>query len=126
MTTLSLLTPSGRLTLGNLLGALRPMADRQRDAYYGISDLHAMTTPHDPALLRERTREMATLLLAAGLERSTLFRAERGPGPHRAGLPAGVHRPHRRAEPDGAVQGEVEAGLAESTPSGSRSTPTRC
>ena len=73
MTTLSLLTPSGRLTLGNLLGALRPMADRQQDAYYGISDLHAMTTPHDPALLRERTREMATLLLAAGLERSTLF-----------------------------------------------------
>jgi len=73
MTTLSLLTPSGRLTLGNLLGALRPMADLQRDAYYGISDLHAMTTPHDPALLRERTREMTTLLLAAGLERSTLF-----------------------------------------------------
>jgi tryptophanyl-tRNA synthetase len=73
MTTLSLLTPSGRLTLGNLLGALRPMAERQQDAYYGISDLHAMTTPHDPALLRERTREMATLLLAAGLERSTLF-----------------------------------------------------
>ena len=73
MTTLSLLTPSGRLTLGNLLGALRPMAERQRDAYYGISDLHAMTTTHDPALLRERTREMATLLLAAGLERSTLF-----------------------------------------------------
>jgi tryptophanyl-tRNA synthetase len=73
MTTLSLLTPSGRLTLGNLLGALRPMADRQQDAYYGISDLHAMTTTHDPVLLRERTREMATLLLAAGLERSTLF-----------------------------------------------------
>ena len=73
MTTLSLLTPSGRLTLGNLLGALRPMAERQQDAYYGVSDLHALTTPHDPALLRERTREMATLLLAAGLERSTLF-----------------------------------------------------
>jgi tryptophanyl-tRNA synthetase len=73
MTTLSLLTPSGRLTLGNLLGALRPMAERQHDAYYGISDLHALTTAHDPTLLRERTRELATLLLAAGLERSTLF-----------------------------------------------------
>jgi tryptophanyl-tRNA synthetase len=73
-TTLSLLTPSGRLTLGNLLGALRPMAARQEDAYYGLSDLHAMTTPHDPALLRARTREMATLLLAAGLDRATLFR----------------------------------------------------
>jgi len=78
-TTLSLLTPSGRLTLGNLLGALRPMAARQDDAYYGLSDLHAMTTPHDPALLRERTREMATLLLAAGLDRATLFRQSRVP-----------------------------------------------
>jgi tryptophanyl-tRNA synthetase len=79
MTTLSLLTPSGRLTLGNLLGALRPMAERQQDAYYGISDLHAMTTPHDPALLRERSREMSTLLLAAGLDRSILFRQSEVP-----------------------------------------------
>jgi tryptophanyl-tRNA synthetase len=73
-TTLSLLTPSGRLTLGNLLGALRPMAARQEDAYYGLSDLHAMTTTHDPASLRDRIAEMATLLLAVGLDRATLFR----------------------------------------------------
>lgn len=78
-TTLSLLTPSGRLTLGNLLGALRPMAERQEHAFYGLSDLHAMTTPHDPALLRERTTEMARLLLAVGLDRSTLFRQSRVP-----------------------------------------------
>jgi tryptophanyl-tRNA synthetase len=77
--TLSLLTPSGRLTLGNLLGALRPMREVQDDAFYGISDLHAMTTEHDPALLRERTTEMSTLLLAAGLDRATLFRQSRVP-----------------------------------------------
>jgi len=77
--TLSLLTPSGRLTLGNLLGALRPMAARQQDAFYGISDLHAMTTEHDPALLRERTTEMATLLLAVGLTDATVFRQSRVP-----------------------------------------------
>jgi tryptophanyl-tRNA synthetase len=77
--TLSLLTPSGRLTLGNLLGALRPMRERQDDAFYGLSDLHAMTTDHDPALLRERTLEMATLLLAAGLTEATLFRQSRVP-----------------------------------------------
>ena len=47
-TTLSLLTPSGRLTLGNLLGALRPMAAQQDDAFYGLSDLHAMTTTARP------------------------------------------------------------------------------
>lgn len=76
---LSLLTPSGRLTLGNLLGALRPMAQHQDDAFYGLSDLHAMTTTHDPALLRSRTSEMATLLLAAGLDRATLFRQSRVP-----------------------------------------------
>jgi tryptophanyl-tRNA synthetase len=79
MTTLSLLTPSGRLTLGNLLGALRPMAAHQTDAFYGIADLHALTTAHDPALLRARTDEIATLLLAAGLDRSTLFRQSRVP-----------------------------------------------
>jgi len=79
---LSLLTPSGRLTLGNLLGALRPMASRQDSpdgAFYGLSDLHAMTTPHDPALLRERATEMGTLLLAVGLDRATLFRQSRVP-----------------------------------------------
>ena len=76
---LSLLTPSGRLTLGNLLGALRPMAAAPDDAdcFYGISDLHALTTPRSPADLR--TREMATLLLAAGLDRSTLFVQSRVP-----------------------------------------------
>ena len=77
--TLSLLTPSGRLTLGNRLGALRPMRERQEDGFYGVSDLHAMTTEHDPALLRERTVEMATLLLAAGLTEATLFRQSRVP-----------------------------------------------
>ena len=71
---LSLLTPSGRLTLGNLLGALRPMAARQDDAFYGLSDLHAMTTRHDPALLRARSDEMAALLLAVGLDDACLFR----------------------------------------------------
>ena len=75
---LSLLTPSGRLTLGNLLGALRGMAAAQHTAtcFYGLSDLHAMTVAHDPATLAARTREMQTLLLACGLdpERATLFR----------------------------------------------------
>ncbi|VXC30575.1 tryptophan--tRNA ligase [Nocardioides sp. AX2bis] len=80
-TQLSLLTPSGHLTLGNLLGALRPLAARQ-DAYdtrVGVADLHAMTTAHDPAALRARTRELAVLLLACGLDGSTLFVQSRVP-----------------------------------------------
>lgn len=78
---LSLLKPTGRLTLGNLLGALRPMAAAQdtSDCVYGIADLHAMTVAHDPAGLRARTAELATLLLAAGLDRSTLFVQSRVP-----------------------------------------------
>jgi tryptophanyl-tRNA synthetase len=78
---LSLLTPSGHLTLGNLLGALRPMAAGQQDAecFYGISDLHAMTTPHEPDRLRELVRETATLMLAVGLDESTLFAQSRVP-----------------------------------------------
>ncbi|WP_182525581.1 tryptophan--tRNA ligase [Nocardioides dongkuii] len=78
---LSLLKPTGRLTLGNLLGALRPMAAAQdgADCYYGVADLHAMTVTHDPAVLRERTDELRLLLLAAGLDRSTLFVQSRVP-----------------------------------------------
>jgi tryptophanyl-tRNA synthetase len=80
---LSLLTPSGHLTLGNHLGALRGMVAAQDEAtcFFGISDLHAMTTTHDPGTLRALTREMQTLLLAVGLDpaRATLFLQSRVP-----------------------------------------------
>jgi tryptophanyl-tRNA synthetase len=79
---LSLFTPSGRPTLGNLLGALRPSAGRltadaaRTDHVYGIADLHALTTPHDPALLNERALELAGLAVAAGIDpaRCVFFR----------------------------------------------------
>ena len=75
MNTLSLLKPTGHLTLGNLLGALLPMARAQDDSdcFFGIADLHALTVPHDPGQLRDYVREMATTMLAVGLDRSTLF-----------------------------------------------------
>jgi tryptophanyl-tRNA synthetase len=77
---LSLLTPSGHLTLGNYLGALRGMVAAQGSGcFYGVSDLHAMTLDHDPAELAAATRELQTLLLAVGLDRSTLFRQSRVP-----------------------------------------------
>ena len=80
---LSLLTPSARLTLGNYLGAVRQMVTAQDGAtcFFGISDLHAMTAPHDPTKLRVLTREFQTLLLACGLdpERATLFQQSRVP-----------------------------------------------
>lgn len=78
---LSLLKPTGHLTLGNLLGALRPMAaaQHQADCFYGVADLHSLTVAHDPARLRELVREQATLLLAVGLDASTLFVQSRVP-----------------------------------------------
>jgi tryptophanyl-tRNA synthetase len=75
---LSLITPTGRLTLGNYLGAFRGMVRSQvsGDCHYGVSDLHAMTTPHDPRVLRDTIAEVCTLFLAVGLDpgRTVLFR----------------------------------------------------
>ncbi|HET9842483.1 MAG TPA: tryptophan--tRNA ligase, partial [Nocardioides sp.] len=81
---LSLITPTGRLTLGNHLGALRRFVaaqDEGHDCFFGLSDLHALTTPQDPTVLRATVREMATLFLAAGLDpsRVTLFRQSQVP-----------------------------------------------
>ncbi|TDE95852.1 tryptophan--tRNA ligase [Occultella glacieicola] len=78
MINLSMLKPTGHLTIGSLLGALRPMAAAQFPAsgnacFYGIADLHALTVDQDPARLRALSTEMARLLLAVGLDRSTLF-----------------------------------------------------
>ena len=74
---LSGITPSGPLTLGNYLGALRRFVERQdeTEGFFFVADLHAMTTDHDPARLRELTLETAALFLAAGLDpaRSTVF-----------------------------------------------------
>lgn len=75
--TLSLVVPSGHLTLGNLLGAIGQWVADQRgpDTLYGVADMHALTMPHDPAAVRAVTVEQAALLLAAGLDpdRCTVF-----------------------------------------------------
>jgi tryptophanyl-tRNA synthetase len=69
--------PSGIAHLGNDLGAIRNYVKLQDeyDAIYCVVDYHALTSQHDPSLLRERTRDMAATLLALGLdpERCTLF-----------------------------------------------------
>ncbi|GLX20527.1 MULTISPECIES: tryptophan--tRNA ligase [Streptomyces] len=72
------ITPSGHLTLGNYLGALRQWVAAEHapsDALFCVVDLHALTTEHDPARVRRLTRQAATLFLAAGLDprRCTLF-----------------------------------------------------
>jgi len=63
--------------LGNYLGAIRQWVTLQdsHDAFYCVVDLHAITLPQDPALLRRRTRMAAAQLFAAGLDpgRCTVF-----------------------------------------------------
>jgi tryptophanyl-tRNA synthetase len=77
---LSAIQPSGTLTLGNYLGAVRGWVDLQRSAaadelLYCVADYHAITVHHEPQDLRSRTLELAIDLLAAGIdpERSALF-----------------------------------------------------
>jgi len=69
------LKPTGRLQLGNYLGAIRPLlelaADPENDVLVSVVDLHALTVDHDPAALRERTFEMAVTLIACGLDPGT-------------------------------------------------------
>ncbi|MFC7545412.1 tryptophan--tRNA ligase [Plantactinospora sp. GCM10030261] len=63
-------TPTGRLHLGNLLGAMVPTVAGQDTpgTVVFLSDLHAFTVEHNPATTRATTIEQATLLLAAGVD----------------------------------------------------------
>ena len=64
--------PSGDLHLGNYLGALRQWAEKQheRDNVFCVVDLHALTVPEeiDPAELRAKSRQVAALYLACGID----------------------------------------------------------
>jgi tryptophanyl-tRNA synthetase len=62
--------PSGSLTLGNYLGAIRNwvLLQDEYNCYYCVVDLHAITVRQDAAELRQRCLEVMSLLLAAGLD----------------------------------------------------------
>jgi len=69
--------PSGELTLGNYLGALRNFLDYQdeHECYYCVVNQHAITVPQNPETLFQTTRNLAALYLAVGLDpkKVTLF-----------------------------------------------------
>ncbi|NFG60817.1 MULTISPECIES: tryptophan--tRNA ligase [unclassified Clostridium] len=69
--------PSGDLTLGNYLGALKNWVKLQDEfeTYYCVVDLHAITVRQKPADLRRRTLELLSIYLAAGIDpnKNTLF-----------------------------------------------------
>lgn len=76
-TVLSLVQPSGQLTIGNYLGAMKQFVKLQDDynCYFGVADLHSITVPQVPKDLRRRTKEVIALYLAIGLdpEKTTIF-----------------------------------------------------
>lgn len=69
--------PSGTLTLGNYLGAMKQFVELQEDydCYFCIVDEHAITVPQDRLKLRENIRSLAALYLASGIDpdKATLF-----------------------------------------------------
>jgi len=76
--------PSGGLTLGNYLGAIKRFVDMQDqgiETLYCVVDMHAITVWQDPEALRRQTRELAAGYLAAGLnpDRSILFNQSQVP-----------------------------------------------
>ncbi|HBR63797.1 MAG TPA: tryptophan--tRNA ligase [Rhodobacteraceae bacterium] len=76
--------PSGGLTLGNYLGAIKRFVDMQQsgvETLYCMVDLHAITVWQDPQTLRHNTHELAAGYIAAGLDpaKSILFNQSRVP-----------------------------------------------
>ena len=69
--------PSGGLTIGNYIGAIRNWIDLQEEyeCYFSVVDLHAITVPQIAKDLRKNTLEVLAIYLAAGIdpEKSTLF-----------------------------------------------------
>ena len=69
--------PSGTLTIGNYLGAMRQFVQLQEahHCYFCVVDQHAITVPQDPKQLKEHSRSLAALYIASGLdpEKVTLF-----------------------------------------------------
>jgi tryptophanyl-tRNA synthetase len=67
---LSGIQPSGKLTLGNYIGALQNFValQNEHECYFMIVDLHAVTVPQEPALLREQSESVAALYIASGID----------------------------------------------------------
>jgi tryptophanyl-tRNA synthetase len=115
--------PTGRKHLGNYIGAILQYVegqDRADPAIYCIVDLHGTTVAYEPAELRQRSRDTAALLVAAGLdpERCILFR--QGDVPQHTELTwllssvtsvGQLNRMHQFRDKAGAARDRVSAGL---------------
>jgi tryptophanyl-tRNA synthetase len=66
------LQPTGTITLGNYIGAIKQMVDYQNDfdSYLFVADLHAITIPQDKDELRSKIKSLLALYLACGIDPS--------------------------------------------------------
>lgn len=67
---LSGIKPTGELTLGNYIGAIKQFIEMQKnyESFVFVADLHALTVYNDPETLRRRTRDLVAIYLACGLD----------------------------------------------------------
>lgn len=81
--------PSGVITLGNYIGAMKQFVELQHDynCYFCIADQHAITVPQDRLALRKNIRSLAAFYLAVGIDpnKSTLFIQSEVPAHAQAG-----------------------------------------
>ncbi|WP_066367774.1 tryptophan--tRNA ligase [Neobacillus fumarioli] len=81
--------PSGTITLGNYIGAMKQFVELQDEynCFFCIVDQHAITVPQDPVSLRQNIRSLAALYLAIGInpEKATLFIQSEVPAHAQAG-----------------------------------------
>jgi len=81
--------PSGTITLGNYIGAMKQFVELQNEynCFFCIVDQHAITVPQDPQVLRKNIRSLAALYLAVGIdpEKATLFIQSEVPAHAQAG-----------------------------------------
>ena len=68
------LKPTGDLTLGNYIGAIKQMVNMQEeyDSYLFVADLHALTVMQDPNELRDRIKKFIAMYIACGIEPHSL------------------------------------------------------
>ena len=71
------LQPTGALTLGNYIGAIRQMIKYQDmyDSYIFVADMHAITVPQDPKKLKQNIKSLLAIYLASGIDpnKNTIF-----------------------------------------------------
>lgn len=72
------LKPTGELTLGNYIGAIKPLMELSKNydnVFLFVADLHALTIPQDPQELKKRIRDFVTMYIACGidLDKTTIY-----------------------------------------------------